>query len=459
MRIPLAKHLYQSRSIPMSAQRLVNYYYEPPPEGGKSPEMLIGTPGLPLFLDLGSDRIWGMYGFGSYLYVVSGNNAYAIDQFGGANNLGSIGTVSDVVLITDNGTNVIITKEEGDSWLATPTTLAQITDAQYQSASSCAVLNFYAVFTKLNSSQFFISALNDASSYDALDFATAEQNPDNLVRVITTDGELWFFGQKTIEIWRPKDSGFPFRNLENSTIQRGCAAKRAVAQEDNTVFWLGDDRIIYRADGYRPKRISTHAIEKLIEDMTTISDAEAFVYTQEGHKFLVVTFPTELVTICYDIATGYWHQRQSFNKGRWRATGHAFIFDKNLVGDFETGKIYELDLDYYTENGDTIEGVCTLPVVFNDDKRIIHSSLKVDFDGGFGLLTGQGESPRVMMRFSDDGGNQWSNERQTTMGKRGKYQTRSIFRRCGQSRQRVYEIRTTEPVKRNITGAFLNEED
>lgn len=460
MRIPLARQSGELRSPPLSAQRCINLYYEPAGEETKTGGALYGTPGLKLFATIGSGRIWGMHVMGGLLYVVSGDNVYTVNSSGGATDLGTIGTVSNVVIMSDNGTNVIIVKEEGDAWLATASTLVQITDVDFPSVSSVTVLDTYAIFTKAATTNYVISALNDASAYDAADISSAEESPDLLVRAFALHGELWLFGELTTEVHVNTGSGdFPFVPQTNAAMQRGCAAKRSVAQEDNTVFWLADDLIVYRAHGYSPRRVSNHAIEKAIQGYTTTSDAEAFVYTQEGHKFYVLTFPTELVTWVYDITTDIWHQRQSFEEGRWRATSRAFVYSKNLVGDYETGKIYELDLATYTDNGVAIERVNTLPPVYNDDKRMIFSNFKVDFDSGTGLVSGQGSDPQCMMRYSNDGGKTWSSEIWRGMGKIGEYSARSVWRKLGMGRQRVFEITVTDPVQVNITAAYINESE
>jgi hypothetical protein len=460
MRIPLAQHSYEDASKPLSAQECINLYYRPAPPETKSQGALYGTPGLKLFADIGSGRIWGMHEMGGLLYVVAGDNVYTVNSSGGANDLGTVGTVSDVVIMDDNGTHVIITLEEGGGWLADASSLTQITDVDFPSVSSVTVLDTYAIYTKLNTTNYILSALNDATAYDAADISSAEESPDLLVRAFANHGELWLFGERTTEVHINTGTGdFPFVPQQNAAMQRGCAAKRSVAGEDNTLFWLGDDRIVYRADGYTPKGISTRAIETAIQGYTTVSDAESFIYTQNGHKFYVLTFPTELVTWVFDIYAEKWHQRQSFEEGRWRATGHTFIYSKNLVGDFETGKIYELDLDTYTDNGTLIQRVNVLPVVFDNDKRIIFSNLKVDFDSGVGLNTGQGSDPQCMMSYSDDGGMTFGNEHWRTIGAIGVYKARSVWRRLGISRQRVFKLVVTDPVRVVITAAYINESD
>lgn len=460
MRIPLAHDSQQVKSRPLSDQQLVNLYYEPGPPKSKTGGALYGTPGLKPFTTVGDGPIWGMHVMAGLLYVVSKDNVFTVSSSGGTTDLGTIGTVSDVVIMDNNGTHVAIVKEDGAAYVATASTLAQITDAQFPSVTSVTVLNFYGIFTKKDTSTYIISNLNDMTAYEAADTADAEEKPDLLVRAFAFAGELWLFGEETIEIHDGTDEGdFPFRARRSSSIQRGCLAKRSVAQEDNTIFWLGDDRIIYRANGYSPKRISTHAIEEKLQGYTTLSDAEAFIYTQNGHKFLVMTFPTEKETLVHDIATDLWHQRQSFEKGRWKATSHAFIYDKNLVGDFETNDIYELDLDTYTDDSNEIERIVVLPPVYDDDRYVTYSNFKVDFDSGLGLVSGQGSNPQAMMRYSDDGANTWSNERFRPMGKIGEYKARTIWRRLGRARQRVFEIKVTDPIEVNITAAYVNEPD
>jgi hypothetical protein len=66
--------------------------------------------------------------------------------------------------------------------------------------------------------------------------------------------------------------------------------------------------------------------------------------------------------------------------------------------------------------------------------------------------------PKVMLRWSDDGGHTWSNEHWASMGQIGQYGRRTFWRRLGMTmkiRDRVYEISGTDPVKIAIMGAEL----
>ena len=71
------------------------------------------------------------------------------------------------------------------------------------------------------------------------------------------------------------------------------------------------------------------------------------------------------------------------------------------------------------------------------------------------LPTGQGDDPQAMLRWSNDGGSTWSNEHWVSIGKIGRYQNRAIWRRLGWSRDRIFEVAITDPVKPVIVSANL----
>ena len=66
--------------------------------------------------------------------------------------------------------------------------------------------------------------------------------------------------------------------------------------------------------------------------------------------------------------------------------------------------------------------------------------------------------PQAMLRWSNDGGSTWSNEHWVTIGQEGKYKNRAIWRRLGWSRDRVFEVTVSDPVKAVIVSANLKAE-
>ena len=197
--------------------------------------------------------------------------------------IGTIGTVSDTVSMASNGTEIILVDGSAGYLInTTANTVTQITDPDFPNGVRRATYqDGYFIVAGDNSQKFYISGLLNGSAWDGLDFASAEGAPDNTIGLISDHRELWLFGDTSAEIWvNTGNADFPFERSGNAFIEHGCAAAASVAKLDNTVFWLGaDDRgsgIVWRAQGYTPVRISTHAVEKAISGYADISDAVAF---------------------------------------------------------------------------------------------------------------------------------------------------------------------------------------
>lgn len=458
MKIPFASMSYRSESLPLSAQRTVNLYPEIMPGNSKAIVALFGIPGLKLHTSLGIGPIRGQIEMDGSLYVVSGPSLFKLESNGDSVNLGGIAGTS-MVQMAHNGTQIaILAGTESDNlYIATASTLTQVTDADYPGATSVVFLDGYFVFTRTDTGQFFISASYDGTDYDALDFATAEGDPDNLIAAVVDHRELWLFGPKTIEIWYNSGSAdFPFERASGAFIERGTVARDSIAKLDNSLFWVGDDRIVYRADGYSPQRVSTHAIEHVLNQAPGLGDLVAFAYTQKGHAFYVIKKPDEW-TFVYDVATGLWHERESHNRLDYRVSTFAKAFNLLLVGDDSNGNIYELDLETYTENGDTIISTATAPPLWAETETATANSLILDFEAGVGLTTGQGSDPYVFLDWSDDGGHTYKNQIWRKIGKIGKYKKRARWTRMGQFRQRVYRVGISDPVKRVISSTAYAE--
>jgi Phage stabilisation protein len=457
VRIPLGSQSYRSRALRASAQRLVNLFAEANPPGAESEFTLLGTPGLKPFAICGAGPIRGVKAMGGKLYAASGNTLYAVDAEGGATPCGTISGTGKAWMDTNGaGSQQLVIGCPPAAYVYTTTGgLVPITDPDFPGASSWAFLDGYGIFTQPGGDRFWITALEDFTLINGLDFATAESSPDDLVCCFVDHRELWLFGTETTEIWYNSGANdFPFERLNQTILQRGCAAAASAARTDNSVFWLGDDRVVYRAAQYTPQRISTHAMEDALRGYATVADAEAFTYTQGGHAFYGLTFAAAGATWVFDAATQEWHERESYGIGRWRASGYAKFGDRHIVGDCASGALYELDLDTFDEAGQPLVRRAASPPIFGaDEQTMTMSYLQVIIDAGVGLANGQGSDPQMMVRWSDDGGETWSAERQMSMGKIGKYRQRARTRRLGRFRQRVIEVSVADPVKVAIIAA------
>lgn len=467
MQIPFVGAAYESRSTNLDSQRCVNLYPERDESGqGKSVAALYGTPGTRLLVTLpGTGGIRGQHTPATGdMIAVQGNKVYRVSSAWVATECGTLLTTTGPVSIADNGQSaMIVDGPYGYVLSLSGNTTAQITSDAFYGADRVKYLDNYFILNRPDTQTFYITELG-TTTLDALDFASAEGAPDLLVSLHVDHRELWLFGDTSVEVFfNTGNADFPFERTGNAFIQHGCAAPQSIASMDNTIYWLGKDErgsgTVWLANGYNPQRVSTHALENAIQGYETISDAIAYTYQQEGHSFYVLTFPTASKTWVYDAATLLWHERAYRNTTtaaleRHRSNAYCFFGGEHVVGDWENGNLYALDLDYFSDNGDPMPAIRATGHAADPDYRwMIWDSLQVDMETGVGLQTGQGSNPQAMLDWSDDGGHTWSNEHTKSMGAVGKYKARVRWTRLGRSRDRVYRLTITDPVKRVILGA------
>jgi hypothetical protein len=282
--------------------------------------------------------------------------------------------------------------------------------------------------------------------------------------LIETNRELWLVGEATTEPWyNAGEANFPLSRVEGAMQQIGCAAAQSIARVGKGLVWLarserGDNSIIL-TQGYSYNVISTPAVSWALNQYQTVSDAIGYIYTEEGHEFYVLIFPSADATWVYDFTTGFWHQRASFASGvfhRQRINGVIDISGVKIGGDFNNGKIYWQSRTLYADDTQPLVSVRRAPHVWdkNDRTRVVHSSLQIEFRSGSGLVTGQGSDPQAMLRWKNENG-AWGNEHWASIGKIGQTGRRTIWRRLGRARDRVYEVRVSDPVNRDVVGASL----
>jgi hypothetical protein len=450
--IQFAKQAYQARSPNISNERLLNLYLEVNPENSKSLVTLYGTPALKQWSTIGNGPIRGMIQLNSRLMVVSGDKLYAVEYDGTSVEVGLIGG-SGNVHITENGTHVGIATN-GPAYAANKDEIIELTESYFNGAT---YQDGYGIFTQAGDQKFYITANDDMTSIDALDYSTADVLADDVVGCVSDHQELAIFKKHSIEFWyNTGDSSFPFSRSSSGFMEKGCIASGSIAKAERCLFWLGDDLSVYTAAGYQAREISTPAIYKLINEVSSPEGAWAFTYKQEGHLFYVLNFSD--LTLCYDLKTGLWHERKSEGLNRWRANCYSNAWGSNLVGDYSDGRIYTLDLDTYDDDGDIITRQAISPPLHGSGGRLAFHELYIDMEGGGAPLTGQGSDPKAMLDWSDDGGHTWSNEIQSQMGKRGEYRHRLFWTRLGMAEQRCFRLTITDPVKVAIASAYARAE-
>jgi hypothetical protein len=472
MQIPFVGGAYQSRSLNLDAQCCINLYPVLGESGNaKSVRALFGTPGLRRLATLVGGGIRALYrpSVGDAI-AVAGSNVYRVAADFTPTLVGAIDALDTPVSIKDNGNIALLgTGPNGYQLNLGTNTLARIDDEAFYGGQRVDYANNAFILDRPGTFQFYISAADGSVTFDALDFAAADSNAEPIVSHIVNHGQLLLFKRTVTEVWSyTGEADFPYTRDGNALIEQGCCAPHSVADLDNSVFWLGEDKTgqgtVWRLNGYSPVRVSHDGIERAIQSYGDISDARAFAYTQEGETHYVLSFPSANATWVYGVKAQLWHERAWLDPSdgqlnRHRANCHMFWSGEHVVGDWENGNLYALDLDCYDDDGNPLLARrAAAHVADGDYRRIRYHGLQVDIEAGVGLLTGQGSDPLMMVRWSDDGGHTWSTLRTMSMGRIAEFKARARLRRLGSSRDRVFEISISDPVKRVILGAAVDAE-
>jgi len=455
---------YESRSLPANAQRCVNYYPEvDESRSGKSNVILQPTPGLAVFSSGLAGALRGLWAGEGRLFAVAGATLYEIDSDGGPTILGNVGDDGKPVQMFPNGNQLAIISN-GLFWVHTGVELIQpvFTDTEDPvTAVQGGFLDGYFLVIDVPDAEdpasvrrFRHSALQDGQTWDPLDYASKEGYPDQLVGMLADHEDLWLSGSQTTEVWRNNYStapeSFPWERDPGAFIHYGNIAPWATVRLPEGLGWLaGDPRghaMAFYAVGYRPQRVSTHAIEAAWAAYSTVADAEGYTYLEDGHNFWVLQFPTADATWVYDAITKLWHERQALDGSRHRSRGHAYVFGKHLVGDFEDGTIYQMSLSLTDDAGDDIKRIRTAPYIHQEEARIFHHRFELDYEAA--------ATVDVALDWSDDKGLTWSTPRAVATGA-PTADGRVIWRRLGEARHRIYRTTITSGVRTALLKAHL----
>lgn len=461
MIVPLFGIGNAGKSKTVTAQRRINFYGEVQPEQDKTKFALFGTPGTELFSSaFGDTPHRGAYAVGDLLYSVHRGTFYETNNAGVRTSRGTINTTTGRVDISYNGTVLLIVDgTAGYTYNIGTTTLTQIADADLPNgATTCTWLGGYFIVESNN--QYYVSA--DGIAWDALDHASAEVFPDDIVRVFANDGVLILFGGYSTE-YASNTGGadFPFSPIGSAGQEYGLAAKWSLAKFAASLIGLFKNRLgqvqVMQMNGMQYSVVSNPELDALINGYSSVSDATGFSYMLGGHPMYQLNFPSELKSWLYDGLTMMWSEKQyGLSGARDRGEMCVDFINKPRVFDYSNGNIYNLDADLYTDNGTQILSRVVTRHFFNDYKVVIVDRIYIDFETGVGLASGQGSDPQAMLRVSRDGGRTFGNEMWRTIGAVGEYTTRVEWTSLGAARDWVFDLSIADPVKRVIANAAID---
>jgi len=482
MKIPnFIGQAYTSRSRAIDSQVCKNLYPEIERPESKNVKALIGRPGLSEYYDYGDDTVTGR---GLYyspvvskLYCVAGSKVFYLNAGGTKTDLGTISSTDGTCRFAENASNeiLLVSGQEGHIIDTLGDTLTKITVANYPNSggfpSNPSHVGFIAGYFIVNDSttgNFYWSDQDDGGTWDALNFSNAEGSPDGLEGLIVNRNELWLLGTTSYEVWYltgEADDANRFRVISGTGRSKGTIAPDSISQIQDRVLWLGNGQegfgCVWMSEGYEARKISTPAIEYAIRGYSRHNDAIGFTFQFENHAFYVLTFPTADQTWVYDVNTDMWHEWTYYDSSaaseeRALCVYQAYFEGANYTQSRSSSKIYALDPDTYTDDGEGIQRIRSCPHLHADRKRVFYHGFELDLERGVGLATGQGSDPQVALEISNDGGFTFGSELWATMGKIGEYTARAQWHRLGQSRDRVFRVSVFDPVKTVFIAAHMD---
>lgn len=406
---------YRSQSVNAAAQMSMNLYVERIEVGDEpAPAVLYPTPGIEQLTEKGI-KTRGQWTINTRSFFVADDTLYELFTSGATNVLGTVANdglmtsmiASDDQLLLASALSLYVFDLNTNTFTA-------VSAATITGVSKVDFCDGYFIALIAGTNTFRISALFNALLWDPLDFAQISVFPGKLFSMIVDHREIWLFGESFSTVYYDTgNTDFPFDvNPSASVIEMGIAAKSSVAKIDNTIIWLGKDTrgqgVIWKASGYTPTRVSTHAVEFAIQGYTDITDAVAYGYQDQGHSFYVIYFPTGDATWVYDVGMDMWHERGFWNDAideyeAHHSWSHTFAFGKHLVGDWSSGKIYEMNIMLLDDDGDEIRRVRRATHVANDQKRVFFSMMQVYLESGLGPMPPiQGLSTEPLYFYLED---------------------------------------------------------
>lgn len=443
----------KSKSPDWNQAQLINWYLVAN-KRGKLPLAAMPTPGTVLFSSGSGSSNRGGYEYNDILYTVIDNKFYSVDSSGVKTELGTLNTSTGRVKMANITNQInIIDGTNGYNYNTNTTTFSVISDVNFpDTATSITAMDDYFLVSRPNSPIVNYCDVSDGLTWNALNIFQKNRIAQNVVAVKALHGQIWVCGGTSIEPYF--NSGAPFERSQDSILKIGVVnADTMCAASDSSMYMLAKQS----GGGFRVVQAKqdqfgsvSDFISADLKNITTVSDAFAYIYEQEEHEFYVLTFPTNGLTFCYDITTQSWHGRQSFVAGNY--TRHISnwavgCYNKVIIGDYQSGNLYAMDSNVFTEDSIPIRRKLITYPFYSEGKNITGNQLQVLFESGVG--TGS----LVDVSFSKDDGHTFISFSPTRdIGT--EFGTRALlYNRLGASRSWQFQVQTTMITKPIMYGA------
>jgi hypothetical protein len=457
--LAFATQAYGARYKGLPALTLENMYVEDSPKEALDEVHLVQAPGKTQLASLaGTGRgLWRIKGGPtSDLIAVHGQTVSRLSAAWTSTAIGSVLPQNAPVRIVSSPTHVVICDDpnlyvytgSGSVTQVSDADLGPVTDATYSPAGYWACIR---------DGELKISAFEDPTDWDSLDYVGVGKWPDDNVGIAESDSDLIVFGEESAQVFSPSGDGdAPFYTLPGSRVDLGCGSTHSITFAAGTWFWLGREREAsdYGIYAWPGRKVSTYAIDEAIRLLSEANRVlvKGSAYAQGGHSFVQFDLPGQ-GSFVYDIGMKRWHRRRQFQQTLERVMAYEAVGGR-IVGLDRAGGLYGLDPNAFTDGADPLRWAFSANAPLADGRTPCWS-FKVA--GTMGEAIDANINPHVFMRYSNDGAG-WSSLRNASLGTIGQRKARAIWRTLGEMSPpgRVFEVSSDAAVRFTPTGCVVN---
>jgi hypothetical protein len=475
---------YQQRGLKSAGQQhLTNLYFHKIPQlqDGRSEWGVLSTPGLNSLVSASGSLIRAALTFDTTkAYVVIDNKIKKVTSSFVVTDLGvTLGGSTGTCTMAKTGTEVVVCANSKIYRIESTTDVVTDITTVLTSINASNIpiwvmaQNSRFIYLTSNANQVHISALYNCNSINSLNGYKPNTISGTLSAGAVTTWYQYYFNENSVEVYRDTGAEIgPFARIDGGAIPVGIAAPLSALSILDKVYYLGRTNVgllgLIEVTDTQYKVVSTPDFTQTVDDYYSYSDAVAWTDTHNGHVFYNLTFPNiELtpgysantgITWTYDLTTGLFFKRSSYDNTNGRDTRHKancsfFLGNKEVIGSWDDGYLYEISADFLDEEGITIKREIITSTLINGDTPFSLYNLELDVEKGIALTSGTGSDPTISMELSKDRGNTWSSIRTRTVGEQGDYSKLVRFNTLGTARSFTFRFRMTDPVRWAFIGA------
>lgn len=458
-------------------------------------ETVIGMSGIPrgmFTVSRGPSEQPTLYAvFGSKLYMVQDGKSYEIGVMTDSSNIchfcetGGYGDAHPHLVIVD-GFNVykvntgLSVPEQMNDFNTVEIPLRQNSSGIYISPTHCAYMYGHLIINDAGTDTFFYSHqypfettteegtidynIFDVKDGHSLNYAYSEWQPDKTLALCSNGSRLYTFGDRSYQVFQYNDSvNRPFTSPDTAAKMIGIKATNSLAQLGEYTLWLGSADIgnngVYLNTGsVDSKRISTTEIERQIAKMKRPTDAEAQIWQENQHIFYALTFPSDDVTLVYDIKEDIWHVRGSLDKHNelreWRYSFATMGPNGDVLWATTDAIVQETENSWKDHDGTPMLRKRTGGVIYSGYSKFYIDSLNIEMNNGQ-YYESEGKDIKLGMRYTADG-SEWSDMEVVSVGNAGDYDYDCEFYNFGLAKTFSIELSTTSDFPFALYGIRMN---